>query len=63
MKHSMGMLFTALAVFAAGAVPALAAGVPNPSTGDNSMVAVALIVMAIAAVVIVTLLFVTKKRK
>ena len=47
MKRSMGMLFAALAVFAAGAVPALAAGVANPSTGDNSMVAVALIVMAI----------------
>ena len=44
-------------------VPAFAAQVPNPSTGDNSMVTVALIIMAIAAVVIVTLLFVTKKRK
>ncbi len=63
MKHRMEMLFIALAVLTAGAVPAFAAQVGNPSTGDNSMVTVALIIMAIAAVVIVTLLFVTKKRK
>lgn len=57
------MLLAALAVFAAGAVPAFAAGVPNPSTGDNSMVALALIVMGVAAVVIIAVLFFTKKKK
>ena len=41
MKHRMEMLFIALAVLTAGAVPAFAAQVPNPSTGDNSMVTVA----------------------
>ena len=57
------MLLTALAVFAAGVVPACAPGVPNPSTGDNSMVFLALIIMGVAAVVIVAVLFFTKKKK
>lgn len=45
-------------------VPAFAAGsVANPSTGDNSMVTLALIIMGVAAVVIVAVLFFTRKKK
>ncbi|MCI8907059.1 MAG: LPXTG cell wall anchor domain-containing protein [Angelakisella sp.] len=58
----LGMLLTALTVFIAGTVPAFA-GVPNPSTGDNSMVALALIIMGVAAAAIVAVLFFTKKKK
>lgn len=57
------VLLAVLAALVLVLVPAWAQEVGNPSTGDNSMVTVALIIMAIAAVVIVTLLFVTKKRK
>ncbi len=63
MKRTMGMLFIALALLAAGAVPAFAAGVENPCTGDNSMVTLALVLMGAAAVVIVALLFFTRKKK
>ena len=62
MKRSMGILLAAAALWAAGVVPAFAAEVANPSTGDNSMVTVALIVMAVAAAVIVALLFFTRKK-
>lgn len=63
MKSSMGTLFAALTLLVTGIVPAFATEAANPSTGDNSMVTVALIIMAVAAAVIVALLFFTRKRK
>ena len=46
-----------------GSVPAFAQeAVANPSTGDNSMVTLALVIMGIAAVVIVAVLFFTRKK-
>lgn len=63
MKHRMEMLFIALAVLTAGAVPAFAAQVPNPSTGDNSMVILAVVVMGVAVLAIVAVLFLGKKGK
>lgn len=63
MKHRMEMLFIALAVLTAGAVPAFAAQVPNPSTGDNSMVILAVVVMGVAVLAIVAVLLLGKKGK
>ncbi len=61
---SIGMILAAAAALILTAVPALAQEtVSNPSTGDNSMVGLALAVMGVAAVVIVVLLFVTRKKK
>lgn len=44
-------------------VPAFAEEVPNPSTGDNSVVAIALVVMGIAAIAIAAVLFLGGKKK
>ena len=50
-----GMLLAAAALLW-GSVPAFAQeAVANPSTGDNSMVTLALVIMGVAAVVIVAL--------
>ena len=57
-------LFTAaLTALALTVVPAYAQAVPNPSTGDNSVVAIALVVMGIAAVAIAAVLLMGKKGK
>jgi LPXTG-motif cell wall-anchored protein len=62
--RSIGMILAAAAALILTAVPALAQeSVSNPCTGDNSMVGLALAVMGVAAVVIVVLLFVTRKKK
>ena len=63
MKRSMGILLAAAALWAAGVVPAFAAEVANPSTGDNSMVVLALVVMGVAVLAIVAVLFLGKKGK
>lgn len=44
-------------------VPAFAQEVGNPSTGDNSMVLVAVVVMGVAIAAIVAVLFLGKKGK
>lgn len=63
MKHLRASLAALTAVLLL-TVPALAAGTEaNPSTGDHSMVVVALAVMGVAAVVIIVLLFFTRKKK
>ena len=63
MKRFFALLF-AFCAFLLTCVPVYGAeSTPNPSTGDNSMVTLALIIMAIAAVVMVVLLFVTRKKK
>jgi len=56
------MVFAALTAFLVSVVPAFAGEVPNPPTGDNSMVALALVIMGVAAVVIVAVLFFTRKK-
>ena len=57
------VLLAVLAALVLVLVPAWAQEVGNPSTGDNSMVTLALILMGAAAVVIVALLFFTRKKK
>lgn len=57
----IGILGTALAVLLFTAVPAFAT--QNPSTGDNSMVAVALVGMGVAAAAIAAVLFLGKGGK
>lgn len=44
-------------------VPAWAQEAGNPSTGDNSMVVLALVVMGVAVLAIVAVLFLGKKGK
>ena len=44
-------------------VPAWAQEAGNPSTGDNSMVVLALVVMGVAVLAIVAVLFLDKKGK
>ena len=57
------MQLAAAAVFLLGSAPAFAAGaVSNPSTGDNSMIGLALGIMGVAAVIIVAVLFFTRKK-
>ena len=58
------MSLAALLALVLACVPAFAQEtVPNPVTGDNSMVALALIVMGVAAAVIVVLLLMGRKKK
>lgn len=52
-----------MAALALAVVPAFAAEVGNPSTGDNSMVVVALVVMGVAVAAILAVLFLGKKGK
>jgi LPXTG-motif cell wall-anchored protein len=60
MKHIWN-LFAALVLFVLTAVPAFAT--QNPSTGDNSMVALALVGMGVAAAAIAAVLFLGKGGK
>ena len=60
MKHIWN-LFAALVLFVRTAVPAFAT--QNPSTGDNSMVALALVGMGVAAAAIAAVLFLGKGGK
>lgn len=55
------MIWTALSVLLFTVVPAFAT--TNPSTGDNSMVAVALVGMGVAAAAIAAVLFLGKGGK
>jgi len=52
-----------LAALVLAVVPAFAQEVGNPSTGDNSMVVVAAVVMGVAIIAIVAVLFLGKKGK
>lgn len=56
-------LLAVLAALVLTVVPAFAQEAGNPSTGDNSMVVVALVVMGVAILAIVAVLFLGKKGK
>jgi len=62
MNHIKRFL-AALAALVLTVVPAFAQEVGNPSTGDNSMVLVAALVMGVAIIAIVAVLFLGKKGK
>ena len=57
------LLLAVLTALALTVVPAFAQEVPNPSTGDHNIVAIALVVMGIAAVAIAAVLFLGGKGK
>jgi len=62
MNHIKRFL-AALAALVLTVVPAFAQEVGNPSTGDNSMVLIAALVMGVAIIAIVAVLFLGKKGK
>lgn len=63
MKH-VKLFLAVVTVLVVAVVPAFAQEVvPNPSTGDNSVVAIALVVMGIAGVAIAAVLLMGKKGK
>ena len=57
------VLLAVLAALVLVLVPAWAQEVGNPSTGDNSMVILAVVVMGVAALAIVAVLLLGKKGK